>query len=107
MLLKCFCLPSRLWSCKAEFCWQSAKTNKKEPFWKTGCTAKLFLSLKKGFYHSAWQNHFVVAALHVPDCYPERDAMIGAMAIVYGMTVVTRNVKDFPAIVSLLNPWER
>gem|GEM_PF-4523690 len=33
--------------------------------------------------------------------------MIGATAIVYGMTVVTRNVKDFPAIVSLLNPWER
>jgi len=47
------------------------------------------------------------AALHVPDRYPERDAMIGATAIIYDMTVVTRNVKDFPATVSLLNPWER
>lgn len=46
------------------------------------------------------------AALHVPDPRPERDAMIGATALVHGFTVVTRNVADFaPMGVRLLNPW--
>jgi predicted nucleic acid-binding protein len=48
----------------------------------------------------------VCAGLHVPDKRAERDAMIAATAIVHGMTVVTRNVKDFEqAGVALLNPW--
>jgi toxin FitB len=47
------------------------------------------------------------AALHVPDPRPERDAMIGATALVHGLTVVTRNVRDFAAMgVPLLNPWD-
>jgi len=47
------------------------------------------------------------AALHVPNPRPERDAMIAATALVYGMTVVTRNVVDFrSAGVPVLNPWE-
>ncbi len=34
------------------------------------------------------------------------DALIGATALVHGMTVVTRNVKDFaPMGVKVLNPW--
>ena len=33
--------------------------------------------------------------LHVPDPSPDRDAFIGATAIVHGMQVVTRNVSDF------------
>ncbi len=46
------------------------------------------------------------AALHVPDRRPERDAFIGATALVHRMTVVTRNVADFaPMGVPVLNPW--
>lgn len=46
------------------------------------------------------------ATLHVPDLRSERDALIGATALVHGMTVVTRNQADFiPMGVALLNPW--
>ena len=36
------------------------------------------------------------------------DAIIAATALVYSLTLVTRNVDDFKKIVSLkiLNPWE-
>ena len=47
------------------------------------------------------------AKLHVPDPRPVRDSLIGATALVHGMTVVTRNVADFePFGVLLLNPWK-
>lgn len=47
------------------------------------------------------------ARLHVPDPRPMRDALIAATALVHGMTVVTRNVRDFePMDVKILNPWE-
>ena len=47
------------------------------------------------------------AALHVPDPKPERDAFIAATALVHGMAVVTRNVRDFaPMGVRMVNPWE-
>jgi len=47
------------------------------------------------------------AAFHVPNPRPDRDALIGATALVHGMTVVTRNVRDFEGMdVALLNPWE-
>lgn len=47
------------------------------------------------------------AGLHVPDRRPDRDAMIAATALVHGLTVVTRNTRDFQATgVPLLNPWE-
>ena len=46
------------------------------------------------------------AVLHVPDPRPYRDGLIAATALVYGMTLVTRNVADFePMGVTLLNPW--
>ena len=46
------------------------------------------------------------AALHVPDPKPERDAFIAATAFVHGLTIVTRNVRDFHGMGStLLNPW--
>lgn len=47
------------------------------------------------------------AALHVPDPAPFRDALIGATALVGGMAVVTRNVKDFERFegIDVLNPW--
>lgn len=47
------------------------------------------------------------AALHVPDRAPFRDALIGATALVHGMIVVTRNVRDFERYdgLEVLNPW--
>ncbi len=47
------------------------------------------------------------AALHVPNPAPFRDAFIAATAMVRGMTVVTRNNKDFDHLENLvvLNPW--
>lgn len=47
------------------------------------------------------------AKLHVPDRKTDRDAIIAATALVHGMIVVTRNIKDFAQIkVETLNPWE-
>jgi len=47
------------------------------------------------------------AKLHVIAPRSERDAFIGATALLHGMTVATRNIADFlPLGVSLLNPWE-
>lgn len=46
------------------------------------------------------------AASHVPDPAPERDALIGATASVYGLTVATRNEKDFRRLgVPVFNPF--
>jgi hypothetical protein len=46
------------------------------------------------------------AALQVPNPRSYRDSLIAATALVHGMTVVTRNVKDFaPTAVQVLNPW--
>jgi toxin FitB len=46
------------------------------------------------------------AALHVPNPRSDRDALIAATALVHGLTIVTRNVKDFePTGVAMLNPW--
>jgi predicted nucleic acid-binding protein len=47
------------------------------------------------------------ATLRVPNPRPDRDALIAATALVYGLTVATRNVADFePLGVGVLNPWE-
>ena len=47
------------------------------------------------------------AKIHVPDPSPDRDAFIGATAIVHGMNVVTRNVSDFKTMgVNVKNPWD-
>lgn len=47
------------------------------------------------------------AALHVPDPAPFRDALIGATALVRGMAVATRNVRDFSRFAGLevIDPW--
>ncbi|TRX54476.1 type II toxin-antitoxin system VapC family toxin [Thalassomonas sp. M1454] len=46
------------------------------------------------------------AKLHVPNPKSERDAMIGATAKVHGMTLITRNVKDFKHMnLDIYNPW--
>ena len=49
------------------------------------------------------------AALHVPDPAPFRDALIGASALVHGMTLVTRNTKDFARFdgLDIIDPWHR
>lgn len=53
------------------------------------------------------------AYLHVPDQKSYRDSLIGACAMIHGMTLVTRNLKDFKGLVDknkneikLLNPWD-
>lgn len=47
------------------------------------------------------------AALHVPDAHPVLDSLIAATALVHGMTVVTRNERDFvPSGVPVINPWK-
>ena len=46
------------------------------------------------------------AGLHVPDPVSERDGWIAATALVHGLTLVTRNAKDFEATgVVQLDPW--
>ena len=46
------------------------------------------------------------ARLHVPDRKSDRDAIIAATAVVHGMIVVTRNLKDYEKIgIELINPW--
>lgn len=46
------------------------------------------------------------ARMHVPDKQSERDALIAATALVHGMTVATRNTRDFIHTgVKLVNPW--
>ena len=43
----------------------------------------------------------------MPDKAPENDAWIAATALTHGLTLVTRNVKDFERLnVRLLNPFE-
>lgn len=49
---------------------------------------------------------YTCARLNVPDPRPYQDAWIAATALVHGMTVGTRNVRDFvPMNVSLLCPF--
>lgn len=46
------------------------------------------------------------AQLHVPDPHPVQDGLIAATALVYGMTVVTRNIADFAHTgAAVVNPW--
>jgi toxin FitB len=48
----------------------------------------------------------LTARLHVPNPKPERDAYIAATAMLHGLTLVTRNTKDFVGIdTELFNPW--
>lgn len=46
------------------------------------------------------------AHLHIPDRRNEADALIAATALIHGLTVVTRNIKDFEGTGAILvNPW--
>lgn len=46
------------------------------------------------------------AHLHIPDRRNEADALIAATAVMHGLTVVTRNIKDFEGTgVVLVDPW--
>lgn len=48
------------------------------------------------------------AQMHVPHNRPENDAQLAAIAAVNGLTIVTRNTKDFAALgVALINPWDQ
>ncbi|EGE56997.1 UNVERIFIED_ORG: hypothetical protein GGI63_000487 [Rhizobium esperanzae] len=47
------------------------------------------------------------AHLHIPDRRNEADALIAATALVLGLTVVTRNIRNFEgAGVVVLDPWQ-
>lgn len=47
------------------------------------------------------------AYLHVPDRRNEVDALIAATALVHGMTVATRNVRDFEGTgIVVVDPWQ-
>jgi hypothetical protein len=47
------------------------------------------------------------AHLHIPDRRNEVDALIAATALVHGLTVVTRNVRDFEGTgVVVVDPWQ-
>lgn len=46
------------------------------------------------------------ARLHDPDPRPERDALLAATALAHGLTMATRNVRDFAHTgVPVVNPW--
>lgn len=47
------------------------------------------------------------ARLQVPDPAPVRDSLIGATALVHGLAMVTRDVRDFSRFpdVEVVNPW--
>jgi toxin FitB len=49
----------------------------------------------------------LAATFHVPNPAPFADSLIAATAIIHGMTIVTRNVRDFgfPSV-AVLNPWD-
>jgi hypothetical protein len=47
------------------------------------------------------------ASLHVPDPRPERDALIAGTALTHGLTLATRNIRDFARMgVAVVNPFE-
>lgn len=47
------------------------------------------------------------AHLHIPDRRNEADALIAATALVYGLTVVTRNIRDFEGTSAIvIDPWQ-
>ena len=47
------------------------------------------------------------AQLQVPNPKPAMDCLLAATALVHGLTLVTRNVRDFEGSgVRLVNPWE-
>ena len=48
----------------------------------------------------------VAARMHTPHRRAEKDAWIAATALVHGLTVATRNTRDFESTgVKLFNPW--
>jgi predicted nucleic acid-binding protein len=47
------------------------------------------------------------AHLHIPDRRNEVDALIAATALVHGLAVVTRNIRDFEGTgVVVIDPWQ-
>lgn len=47
------------------------------------------------------------AHLHIPDRRNEADALIAATALMHGLTVVTRNIKDFEGTGAIIvDPWQ-
>jgi predicted nucleic acid-binding protein len=47
------------------------------------------------------------ASLMIPNTRPTMDTLIAATALVHGLTLATRNVRDFAGSgISVINPWD-
>lgn len=78
--------------------------------------AKILRNWLEGHVLKAFENRILAideavarrcAQLHVPNPKSERDALIAASALVHGMTIATRNIKDFDQTgAQLFNPWK-
>ena len=78
--------------------------------------AKILRNWFEGHVLKAFENRILAideavarrcAQLHVPNPKSERDALIAASALVHGMTIATRNIKDFDQTgAQLFNPWK-
>ncbi len=68
---------------------------------------RLAATFEARIYDVSLQDWLRCAELHVPDPRPLRDSLIAACALRQGLTVVTRNARDFaPMGVFVVNPWE-
>ena len=71
------------------------------PSWFAGRILPMTQAIAERWGVLEGQRQLAGRPLNVPDC------MIAATALEHGLTLVTRNVKDFADLgVVLLNPWE-
>jgi hypothetical protein len=68
---------------------------------------RIMLTYEKRILPMSREVALTCAGLHIPDPKSERDGWIAATAIDAGLTLVTRNARDFEAMgVRLINPFE-
>jgi toxin FitB len=71
------------------------------PAWFAGRILSITQSIAERWGILEGSRHLAGRLLHVPD------AQIAATALEHGLTLVTRNVKDFDLLgVTILNPWD-
>ena len=72
------------------------------PSWVAGRILPMSQTIAERWGVLEGQRQLMGRPLHVPD------AQIAATALVHGLTLVTRNVKDFEGVgVTVLNPWNQ
>jgi toxin FitB len=78
----------------------------KAPCCGPGSTAKSGLNLQAGFYRSTMPSRRAAPICMFPIGANEVDALIAATALIHGLAVVTRNVRDFEGIGAIIvDPW--